>query len=1256
MNGKKLITILMCVMLIGTLLPSGVLADEGTKVKTESAVSADEAESSTPLPETAVKSDEKQTAEAEKAVPVKPDEKKAASDDPGKTALAESDKKEVPENVSQNGSESEPGADLSEKKAAGEEREASMDAGSVSETSGKEQDKKDSADAAVPAAESEQSEPEPAGQDSEDTRPEAVKPAGELTDEKLSEAEELQYPAFSQSRIVSGVVVTVSAPAGVFPEDAVLSVAAVPGAKTEAAIENEREADANVVSSYTFDIKVLDPAGSEIQPAGGQTVIVSFTLAEVADANLDTQVYHISGGSAKALDVTTAGQTATAETTGFSLYTVEFTYGDLQYVLRGGESVALSVILEAVGLTGEPSAAVSSAPDLFSAEKQDGVWTVVSRRAFQSEESLEVMIGGTEYVIKVTDDGSDGSSGYGLINGIPAADGGYVWMGGESPVKWQVIGKNESNWLLIASDLIGGNSNYMNWNDAKNICGTVLSGFSEAEQAAVPTTTKSEPEDYQYESNYGYYFGPSAVNAKMFLLSAEEAETYFSSDAARHPGWWWLRSPALDIVFDAGAVHGDGLVYIRNVYYDPLFGARPAFQLNLSSVLFSSAAEGGKSSAAAGSGEFGTIKKASGEAGNEIKLTLIDSSRSGFSASAASDTVSPGETLEVSYSGVTSGDTVSALICDASGEILYYASKTPDASGTWNMTIPADLAEGNYTLKVFSEQQNVAKKTDYASAPESISLKVAEKYTVTVEQGSTKDSPAAQGDTVNIKADEPEEGMVFAGWTSEDVVFADASLAETSFEMPGKDVTVKATYKEKPQLTITAVDQTYLYTGKDQGPGDTAYEDPAEIAEMISIDGLQEGDAITSIIVDGQASDVGEHTDALVPSGATVNGKPASDSYKVTYVNGKITIDPNVNVKPGSHMTAGEGTGELSQGVKNGEDMTPVVFTADEGYYFPEDYSAGPVNGISVTRDTEKQITVAGTLTGGEAEITLPDAVKEPVPAYTVTYKVANGTWADGTTEDKTESVESGNKPASVPTGMVAAEGFTGGAWDTDPGTAAITGDTTFTYSFEAIPSPAKKGTLTFDLAGGTLEGKTGKITIEANVGDTIKLPDTPTREGYTFQYWKGSRYEAGADYKVEGDHTFTAVWEKNKAKTYTVTFNANGHGTAPASQTVEEGKKATKPKDPTASGYTFGGWYTDKECKSAYSFDTAVTKDITLYAKWTKSGSSSGKNNGSSSATSGKTGAKTGDNSQIGFWLMMMAASLTGLVVTAMRRRKFRR
>jgi uncharacterized repeat protein (TIGR02543 family)/LPXTG-motif cell wall-anchored protein len=70
---------------------------------------------------------------------------------------------------------------------------------------------------------------------------------------------------------------------------------------------------------------------------------------------------------------------------------------------------------------------------------------------------------------------------------------------------------------------------------------------------------------------------------------------------------------------------------------------------------------------------------------------------------------------------------------------------------------------------------------------------------------------------------------------------------------------------------------------------------------------------------------------------------------------------------------------------------------------------------------------------------------------------------------------------------------------------------------------------ITFDLNGGTLEGKTGMIVVEANEGDVITVLDAPTREGYTFKYWKGSKYYPGDKYTVEDDHTLSAVWEENK-------------------------------------------------------------------------------------------------------------------------------
>jgi len=220
--------------------------------------------------------------------------------------------------------------------------------------------------------------------------------------------------AFDQTRVVNGVMITVKAGAGVFPADADLSVKWVPvyrQLQADAAIEEVRGEDTNVAVSYTFDIKVIDPGtGEELQPADGQEVEVSFALAEAADDNLESSVYHVTdeGGSMTAekleTDVDAGAETVTATTEGFSLYTVEFTYNNLEYVMQGDTSVALSEILEKVGLTGAVEAVAVSDESLFSASNEGGEWRVTAHQAFSTTEWMKVTIGGITYEIIVTDE------------------------------------------------------------------------------------------------------------------------------------------------------------------------------------------------------------------------------------------------------------------------------------------------------------------------------------------------------------------------------------------------------------------------------------------------------------------------------------------------------------------------------------------------------------------------------------------------------------------------------------------------------------------------------------------------------------------------------------------------------------------------------------------------------------------------------------------------------------------------------------
>ena len=107
------------------------------------------------------------------------------------------------------------------------------------------------------------------------------------------------------------------------------------------------------------------------------------------------------------------------------------------------------------------------------------------------------------------------------------------------------------------------------------------------------------------------------------------------------------------------------------------------------------------------------------------------------------------------------------------------------------------------------------------------------------------------------------------------------------------------------------------------------------------------------------------------------------------------------------------------------------------------------------------------------------------------------------------------------------------------------------------------------------------------------------SRDGYTFKGWKLGEmtYQAGKEFDMPGENvTLVANWEAN---TYEVTFNVKMDGlTNPATQNVEHGEHATKPEDPSQDGYKFLGWF-EEGVAEAFDFNTEITKDTTLTAKW---------------------------------------------------------
>ena len=143
---------------------------------------------------------------------------------------------------------------------------------------------------------------------------------------------------------------------------------------------------------------------------------------------------------------------------------------------------------------------------------------------------------------------------------------------------------------------------------------------------------------------------------------------------------------------------------------------------------------------------------------------------------------------------------------------------------------------------------------------------------------------------------------------------------------------------------------------------------------------------------------------------------------------------------------------------------------------------------------------------------------------------------------------------------------------------------------------------LRYDLNGGTgaeNANYSDNYYFEPTDGNKATVAADPSRAGYVFAGWQdkdGNQYAAGDTVIVDHDITLTAQWNK----LVTVSFDLCGHGGANiSSQTFVSGNKASEPTAPKEDGWVFGGWYTEKGCKYRFSFDSAVTSDITLYAKW---------------------------------------------------------
>ena len=138
-------------------------------------------------------------------------------------------------------------------------------------------------------------------------------------------------------------------------------------------------------------------------------------------------------------------------------------------------------------------------------------------------------------------------------------------------------------------------------------------------------------------------------------------------------------------------------------------------------------------------------------------------------------------------------------------------------------------------------------------------------------------------------------------------------------------------------------------------------------------------------------------------------------------------------------------------------------------------------------------------------------------------------------------------------------------------------------------PAPVVHNVI-FESNGGT---QITALTVED--GKAVSKPNDPTKTGFVFAGWYKDqtlteKYDFSAP--VTADLTLYAKWSTEApepAAKHTVTFESNG-GSAVEAVTVEDGQPVAKPADPTRQGYTFAGWFADKDLKNVYDFATAVT------------------------------------------------------------------
>ena len=778
-----------------------------------------------------------------------------------------------------------------------------------------------------------------------------------------------------------------------------------------------------------------------------------------------------------------------------------------------------------------------------------------------------------------------------------------------NPAAWRVIGydgsgvaSSQGDITMLAAYNMGwtmfGESNAYADSDLKEAVDTLAGKLTAKETDAVEKRTLASG-SYEGE-NTDCVAGPAVSNAVFWPLSSKEAcavNNNLRIVDPEHMGWlssfWLLRSPSASDS-DVTYVEGDGVVKFNySVYgiYQEL-GVRPAFSLNLDSVLFTSAAVGGKP-------DGGLQPVSQNYTGNEWKLTLYDSKRNNFSRTTREvSTSTKGGTVEISYTDAKTGanEYISALIFDDVSNVIYYGrSNAPltENDGTAQITIPAGFAEGTYTMSVFNEQYNGDCKTDLASGFADVKLTVEkqsdEQFTLTPGGRYYFDLSAMNiPGTVNSKL--PDSTLHYVPFTYAGTVDAysvknEADKDTTSYEHS----LFIADYAMTHTVSWNELNEKSLIYGKDYAGGGVTYSLRAPSAGLHYAYGQNAGGTPGNnewdVILDKAKQGNNDNTNGYVKNWQDIyswgQDKVASSSFdrslrgyrssRYWYIESATHADSTFGFRPvlelptdlaadslkavelvlGKNMP-GETANFINIIVKKGESFKAP---AAEGLPRPDGISA---DALLWWKDEKGNYYKPGDTVPAE-NITITAQWK--INQYTITFDTAGGSEVAPITQDYNTQITAPANPTR--------EGYTFVGWDKEIPQTMPAENITITAQWKDTEKPtgeisvgtSKWNTLLNNITFGLFFNETQTVTVDAsdNSGDEVKIEYLLSAVELTEAELSGKSFTEYADaFSINPDNEYI-IYVKLTDKSNNIAYiSSQGivlDGTSPAISGIDNGK-----------------------------------------------------------------------------------------------------